>query len=228
MPARLDKLAGCHPQQWKHALKRVPPEAFGDAYVHCSGCFLPIDTRKNGLYTMITTNLAMESKTVAYGIISHEHHKAQRFILGSIKAEIERIVKQKVANGETHVYHKLNMLLAITLFKIVFLCCASQTTATHMNKHFRKVHVLQSILVIYARSSICFLWFCSLVQISILLLVLMLDDCCYLPRIMLFAASHWMQRYANITVDTSVLSNSSRVTFQWAKALYGGRCCPNK
>jgi hypothetical protein len=41
---------------------------------------------KNGLYPVITTNLAMESKTIAYGIISHEHHKTQRFI--SAKQEL--------------------------------------------------------------------------------------------------------------------------------------------
>ena len=58
---------------------------------------------KNGLYPVITTNLAMESKTIAYGIISHEHHKAQRFILASIKAEVERIVKSRTENGDVTV-----------------------------------------------------------------------------------------------------------------------------
>jgi hypothetical protein len=58
---------------------------------------------KNGLYPVITTNLAMESKTIAYRIIlSHEHHKAQRFILASIKAEVERIVK--ISNREWRCY----------------------------------------------------------------------------------------------------------------------------
>ena len=58
---------------------------------------------KNGVYPVITTNLAMETKTIAYGIISHEHHKAQRFILQSIKSEVERLIKVKTHNGETSV-----------------------------------------------------------------------------------------------------------------------------
>ena len=58
---------------------------------------------KYGVYPDITTNLAMETKTIAYGIISHEHHKAQRFILQSIKSEVERLIKVKTHNGETSV-----------------------------------------------------------------------------------------------------------------------------
>ena len=64
---------------------------------------------RNGVYPVITTNLAMQTKTkqamqtktIAYGIISHGHHKAQKFILGNIKAELARLIKQKVDNGET-------------------------------------------------------------------------------------------------------------------------------
>ena len=44
----------------------------------------------------------MQTKTIDYGIISHEHHKAKQFIFGNIKAELERLLKQnKVDNGET-------------------------------------------------------------------------------------------------------------------------------
>ena len=42
----------------------------------------------NGVFPVITTNLAQQTKTIAYGVISHEHHKAQRFILASIKSAL--------------------------------------------------------------------------------------------------------------------------------------------
>jgi hypothetical protein len=59
---------------------------------------------KNGLYPVITTNLAMETKTIAYGIISHKHQKAQRVILGATNSEVlERIVRDKTHSGETSV-----------------------------------------------------------------------------------------------------------------------------
>ena len=49
---------------------------------------------RTGVHPVITTNLAMQTKTIAFGIISHEHHKAQMFILGNIKAElVERLIK---------------------------------------------------------------------------------------------------------------------------------------
>ncbi len=55
----------------------------------------------NGLNPAITTNLAMETKTIAYGNISYKHHKAQRCIFGAIKSEVEKIVRDKTHNGET-------------------------------------------------------------------------------------------------------------------------------
>ena len=45
----------------------------------------------------------METKTIAYGIISHVHHNAQRFILDAIKSEVERIVRDKAHSGNTFV-----------------------------------------------------------------------------------------------------------------------------
>jgi hypothetical protein len=58
---------------------------------------------KNGVFPVITTNVAMETKTIAYGIISHKRHKAQRFTLGAIKSEVERFVRDKTHSGETYV-----------------------------------------------------------------------------------------------------------------------------
>ena len=49
----------------------------------------------------------METKTIAHGIISHKHHKAQRFILGAITSEVERIVGDKTQSGETSVLQML-------------------------------------------------------------------------------------------------------------------------
>ncbi len=45
----------------------------------------------------------METKTIAYGIISHKHLKAQRVILGATNSEVERIVRDKTHSGETSV-----------------------------------------------------------------------------------------------------------------------------
>jgi hypothetical protein len=56
---------------------------------------------KNGLYQVKTTNLAMETKTIAYGIISHKHHLPQCFILGAIISVVDRIVRDKTPSGET-------------------------------------------------------------------------------------------------------------------------------
>ena len=58
---------------------------------------------KIGVYPVVTTNLGMETNTIAYGVISHEHHNAQRFILSTIKNEIESIVKRRRAAGNTEV-----------------------------------------------------------------------------------------------------------------------------
>ena len=33
----------------------------------------------NGVFPVITTNLAQQTKAIAYGVTSHEHHKAQKF-----------------------------------------------------------------------------------------------------------------------------------------------------
>jgi hypothetical protein len=58
---------------------------------------------KIGVYPVVPTNLGMETITIAYGVISHEHHNAQRFILSTIKNEIESIVKRRIAAGNTEV-----------------------------------------------------------------------------------------------------------------------------
>ena len=58
---------------------------------------------KIGVYPVVTTNLGMETNTIAYGVISHEHHNAQRFILSTIKNERESIVKRRRAAGNTEV-----------------------------------------------------------------------------------------------------------------------------
>jgi hypothetical protein len=55
---------------------------------------------KNGVYPVITTNLTMETKTIAIGLTSHKHHKAQRIMLGAIKSEMERIVRDKTHGRE--------------------------------------------------------------------------------------------------------------------------------
>ena len=49
------------------------------------------------------TNLGMETKTIAYGVISHEQHNAQRYILSTFKNEVESIVKRRIAAGNTEV-----------------------------------------------------------------------------------------------------------------------------
>jgi hypothetical protein len=55
---------------------------------------------KNGFYPVMTTNFAMETKIIAYCIISHEHLKAQCcFIWAAIKSEVERIVGDKTHSG---------------------------------------------------------------------------------------------------------------------------------
>jgi hypothetical protein len=46
---------------------------------------------KKGLYPVITTNLAMESKTIVYRIISHEHHKAQRLSWHQSKLRLKEL-----------------------------------------------------------------------------------------------------------------------------------------
>jgi hypothetical protein len=56
---------------------------------------------KNGLFPVVTTNIAMETKTIAYGLISHEHHKAQRFIFQTIKTEIEKVVRRRLQERQT-------------------------------------------------------------------------------------------------------------------------------
>ena len=53
----------------------------------------------NGVFPVITTNLAQQTKTIAYGgVISHEHHKAQRFIFASIKSALEELVRYRKSN----------------------------------------------------------------------------------------------------------------------------------
>jgi hypothetical protein len=53
----------------------------------------------HGLYPIITTNVAGQTKVIAYAIISHEHHKAQRKVFEAIKAELERLVNDRKAKG---------------------------------------------------------------------------------------------------------------------------------
>ena len=52
----------------------------------------------NGVFPVITTNLAQQTKTIASGVISHEHHKAQRFIFASIKCALEELVRYRKTN----------------------------------------------------------------------------------------------------------------------------------
>jgi hypothetical protein len=58
---------------------------------------------KKGVYPVVMTNLGMETKTIAYGVISHEQHNAQRYILSTFKNEVESIVKRRIAAGNTEV-----------------------------------------------------------------------------------------------------------------------------
>jgi hypothetical protein len=55
---------------------------------------------KYGVYPVITTNLAQQTKTIAYGIISSENHQAQTIIYSSIKKELELIVNSRKATGK--------------------------------------------------------------------------------------------------------------------------------
>jgi hypothetical protein len=68
----------------------------------------------NGVFPVITTNLAQQTKTIAYGVISHEHHKAQRFIFASIESALEELVR----------YRKTNIMITIII---------STTTSAFLN-----------------------------------------------------------------------------------------------
>jgi hypothetical protein len=54
----------------------------------------------NGVFPVITTNLAQQTKTIAYGVISHEHHKAQSFIVfvSINKSALEELVRHRKTN----------------------------------------------------------------------------------------------------------------------------------
>ena len=49
----------------------------------------------NSIFPVITTNLAQQTKTIAYGVISHEHHKVKRFIFSSIKSALEEVIRYR-------------------------------------------------------------------------------------------------------------------------------------
>jgi hypothetical protein len=47
------------------------------------------------LYPIMTTNIAQQSKIIAYGLVTNENEMAQRIIFRAVKAEVERIVKER-------------------------------------------------------------------------------------------------------------------------------------
>jgi len=46
------------------------------------------------VFPVITTNLAQRTRAIAYGVTSHEHHKAQKFIFSTIKSSLEELVSR--------------------------------------------------------------------------------------------------------------------------------------
>jgi hypothetical protein len=47
------------------------------------------------LYPIMTTNIAQQSKIIAYGLVTNENETAQRIIFAAVKSEVERIVKER-------------------------------------------------------------------------------------------------------------------------------------
>jgi hypothetical protein len=54
---------------------------------------------KNGVYPLITANMAQATKIIAYGIISRENTDCQEFIFAVTKKEVERVVDHYIANN---------------------------------------------------------------------------------------------------------------------------------
>ena len=69
----------------------------------------------NGVFPVITTNLAQQTKTIAYGVITHEHHKAQKFIYASINSALEELVRYRKTNDSPTIITTSSFLTIVIL-----------------------------------------------------------------------------------------------------------------
>ena len=60
-----------------------------------------VNKEGNGVFLVATTNLAQETKTIAYAVLESEKENWQEFILETVKHEIEAIITRLQDEGIT-------------------------------------------------------------------------------------------------------------------------------